>query len=159
LRGILQFVHLHGPWAVHIIEGLEGEQKLARPEAWGCTGIIVDLEAYRHCPKSLLSGRLPTIVTNPSDDILRSKGPLSKLSRVVCDNPPIGICAAEYFLERKFRHFAFVGHVGNTSWSETRRITYCRRLVQDGFACEVYPRLLVAARKDFGVEQKALCTC
>ena len=28
LRGILQFVHLHGPWAVHIIEGREGEQKL-----------------------------------------------------------------------------------------------------------------------------------
>ena len=48
LRGILQFVHLHGPWAVHIIEGRDGEQKLLRPEAWGCTGIIVDLSGRYH---------------------------------------------------------------------------------------------------------------
>ena len=30
LRGILQFVHFNGPWAVHIIEGREGEQNSAR---------------------------------------------------------------------------------------------------------------------------------
>lgn len=155
LRGILQFVHLHGPWGVHIIEGREGEQRLACPEAWGCTGIIADLDSY--CPKPLLTARIPTILTNPTDAVLSPKNPLSRLSRVVCDNPPIGTHAAEYFLERKFRHFAFVGQVGNASWSEERRRTYCGRLAAAGFACEVYPRLSAAARKDFGVEQQALC--
>ena len=157
LRGILQFVHLHGPWAVHIIEGREGEQKLARPEAWGCTGIIADLDSYGHCPKSFLSGRVPTILTNPPDALLRPKNPLSRLSRVVCDNPPIGTHAADYFLDRKFSHFAFVGQVGDASWSEARRATYCARLSAAGFCCEEYPRLSAAARKDFGVEQKTLC--
>lgn len=155
LRGILQFVHLHGPWGVHIIEGREGEQKLSHPEAWGCTGIIAELDA--ECPKALLTGRIPTILTNPPDVVLNPKNPLFRLSRVVCDNPPIGTHAAEYFLGRKFRNFAFVGQVGDASWSETRRITFCRRLEKEGFGCELYPRLPRAARQDFGVEQKKLC--
>jgi len=155
LRGILQFVHLHGPWGVHIIEGREGEQRLARPEAWGYTGIIADPDAA--CPKSLLSAKIPTILTNPSDAALNPKNPLSRLCRVVCDNPPIGRHAAEYFLAHQFRHFAFVGQVGDVSWSEARRITFNARLAQGGFGCTVYPRLSAAARKDFGVEQQALC--
>lgn len=156
LRGILQFVHLHGPWAVHIIEGRDGEQKLFRPAAWGCTGIIVDL-SDRHYAARLLAANVPTIITNPSDEVLDPKNPLSRLSRVVCDNRPIGKCAAEYFLERKFRFFAFVGQVNDASWSEERRITFCKRLAQDGFPCVVYPRLSQSARKDFSMEQGALC--
>ena len=35
LRGILEFVHLQGPWAAHIIEGREGEQKLLHPNSMG----------------------------------------------------------------------------------------------------------------------------
>ncbi len=155
LRGILQFVHLHGPWAVHIIEGREGEQKLLRPAAWGCTGIIVNREVYR--AKYLLTANVPTIITDPSDEMLDPADPLSRLSRVVCDNRPIGRHAAEYFLERKFSHFAFVGEVNDAMWSVERRITFCERLAQDGFSCRVYPRLSSAARKDFGVEQRALC--
>lgn len=34
---------------------------------------------------------------------------------------------------------------------------FCERLRQEGFACRVYPRLGQAARRDFGVEQGALC--
>lgn len=156
LRGILQFVHLHGPWAVHIIEGREGEQKLFRPAEWGCTGIIVDL-SDRHYAARLLTANVPTIITNPPDEALDPVNPLSRLSRVVCDNRPIGKCAAEYFLERKFLNFAFVGQVNDASWSEERRTTFCERLAQDRFSCIAYPKLSLPARKDFGREQGALC--
>ncbi|MDD4102834.1 MAG: XylR family transcriptional regulator [Kiritimatiellae bacterium] len=156
LRGILQFVHLHGPWGVHIIEGREGEQKLFRPAEWGCTGIIVDL-SDRHYASRLLTANVPTIITNPSDEALDPVNPLSRFSRVVCDNRPIGKCAAEYFLERKFLNFAFVGQVNDASWSEERRTTFCERLAQDRFSCIAYPKLSLSARKDFCREQNALC--
>jgi LacI family transcriptional regulator len=156
LRGILQFVHLHGPWAVHIIEGREGEQKLLRPAAWGYTGIIGTLNDQRYAAR-LLAANIPTLIANPSDEVLDPASPLSCLSRIVCDNQPIGTCAAEYFLEQKFRDFAFIGEVNNASWSEDRRVAFCDRLAQDGFSCRVYPQLSASARKDFGVEQGALC--
>ena len=156
LRGILQFVHLHGPWAVHIIEGRDGEQKLFHPAAWGCTGIIVDL-SDRYNAERLLAANVPAIITNPADDILSAGHPLSLVSRVECDNAPLGRCAAEYFLERKFRHFAFIGQVNDASWSEQRRQTFSDRLAKDNFICTVYPRLSQAARKDFSSEQKNLC--
>jgi LacI family transcriptional regulator len=160
LRGILQFVHLHGPWSVHIIEGRDGEQRLLRPEAWGCTGIIVDLShrSHRCHAKQLLAANVPTIITNPPDELLSSAHPLFRISRVRCDNRPIGKHAAEYFLERRFCNFAYVGQVSEASWSEERRETFCVRLEQSGFACAVYPRLSQSARKDISVEQALLCS-
>ena len=152
---ILRFTHLHGPWAVHIIEGREGEQKLLRPDASEYTGVIGVLKE-RYAAR-LLAANIPTILLDPVVKVLDPANPLSRLSRIVCDNPPIGKCAAEYFLEKKFRDFAFIGEVNNASWSEERRIAFCERLAQDGFPCAVYPRLSASARKDFGVEQGTLC--
>ncbi len=157
LRGILQFVHLHGPWAVHIIEGREGEQKLLNPAAWGCTGIIVDMDDHYHAER-LLTANVPTIIINPPDEILSPRHPLSRISRVKCDNRPIGKSAAEYFLERKFSNFAFVGQVNDASWSEERKATFCDSLQKNGCTCAVYPRLSQSARKDFSLEQDRLCT-
>ncbi len=156
LRGILQFVHLHGPWAVHIIEGREGEQKLLRSAVSGYTGIIGNLMDWQYT-EHLLTTHIPTILTDPMDEVFDPVNPLSRLSRVVCDNPPIGMHAAEYFLEKKFRHFAFVGEVHDALWSEERRLVFSERLAQAGFSSATYPRLTSSARRDFGVEQRVLC--
>jgi len=156
LRGILKFIHLHGPWAVHIIEGREGEQKLLHPAEWGYTGLIGELTDRRYAAH-LLAAHVPTIITDPMDEVLDPVDPRSRLSRIVCENRPIGQQAADYFLGKKFRHFAFIGEVNDASWSEERRDVFCERLRQEGFSCRVYPRLGQAARRDFGVEQRALC--
>jgi LacI family transcriptional regulator len=140
---------------VHIIEGREGEQKLLRPAAWGCTGLIVDLSDRYHAER-LLEANVPTIITNPPDVILAPTHPLSRISRVECDNRPIGENAAKHFLERNFSNFAFVGQVQDASWSEERRIKFCECLEQSGFACAVYPRLSQSARRDFSIEQTQL---
>ena len=67
LRGILQYVHFHGPWNVHLIEGREGEQKMLHPETWGCTGVIGSLNGLAPA-RRLLASRVPTICTNRTDD-------------------------------------------------------------------------------------------
>ena len=99
LRGILKFIHLHGPWAVHIIEGREGEQKLLHPAEWGYTGLIGEL-TDRSYAAHLLAAHVPTIITDPMDEVLDPGDPLSRLSRIVCENRPIGQHAADYFWER-----------------------------------------------------------
>ena len=156
LRGILKFIHLHGPWAVHIIEGREGEQKLLHPAEWGYTGLIGGL-TDRCYAAHLLAAHVPTIITDPMDEVFDPGDPLSRLSRIVCGNRPIGQQAADYFLAKKFRHFAFIGEVNDATWSKERRDVFCERVAQGGFSCLVYPRLAPAARRDFGVEQGALC--
>lgn len=155
LRGILQFVHLHGPWAVHIIEGRAGEQKLRSPAAWGCTGIILTAAGCRR--KGWMLDNVPTVIVDPTDEMLNPSHPFNRLSYVTCDNRPIGRYAADFFLSRKFSNYAFVGEVNGASWSMDRLATYSERLARDGFSCSVYPPLSAAARKDFGVEQAALC--
>jgi len=157
LRGILQYVHFHGPWNIHLIEGREGEQKLFRPEIWGCTGIIGTMSDLG-LVKRLLTAQVPVICTNRTDEFLNPKNPISRLSCVVCDNHPIGQQAADYFLGLKFRHFAFVGQVNNARWSEERRIAFSKRLKREGFSCAIYKLSSASARKDFGVEQRDLCS-
>lgn len=85
LRGILQYVHFHGPWNVHLIEGREGEQKMLHPETWGCTGVIGSLNGLAPA-RRLLASRVPTICTNRTDEFINAAHPLSRLSCVVCDN-------------------------------------------------------------------------
>lgn len=155
LRGILHFAHLHGPWDIHIVEGRKGEQKLSRLAMWNYSGIIANLETC--CPNYLMTPTVPMIIADPSDTFLDTSNPLSKYSRIVCDNAPIGTKAAAYFIEKKFRHFAFVGQINGASWSEERRAAFCSRLAHDGLSCAVYPRLSARVRKNLFVEQEKLC--
>ena len=45
--------------------------------------------------------------------------------------------AAEFFLERQFMNYAYVGHVQNANWSVRRQTTYMARLRQAGFTTAV----------------------
>ncbi len=156
LRGVLQFVHFHGPWAVHLIDERGGKHKPFDPVAWGCTGMIVDMRD-REQAERLLAARVPTVLSHVPDEMLAPKHPMSRMCRLQCENAPIGVKAAEHLLERRYRHFAFVGEVNGVSWSEIRREAFCRRLAQDGFAGAVYPRLSKPEREDFSREQAKLC--
>jgi len=156
LRGILQFVHLHGPWAVYLIDERTVKQKLFDLAAWGCTGMIVDMRD-RHQAERLLSTHVPTILSHVPDELIASRHPLSRLSRFQCDNTPIGSHAADYFIERKFCHFAFVGEINEAAWSLDRRNAFCLRLKSAGFGCDIYPTLSLSERQDFSTEQNKLC--
>ncbi|MDD4101592.1 MAG: XylR family transcriptional regulator [Kiritimatiellae bacterium] len=156
LRGILQYVHFHGPWNVHLIEGREGEQKMLHPDTWGCTGIIGNLDGLAPA-RRLMTLNVPIICTNRTDEFINAANPLSRLNCVVCDNHLIGQRAAEYFIGLNFKHFAFVGQVNRAKWSEERKTSFCARLLQDGCCSEVYTLSSAAARKDFGIEQRDLC--
>lgn len=63
--------------------------------------------------------------------------PLPGVVKIRPDNAAVGHVAAEYFLERRFRHFAFSGFSG-LSWSTERRDGFCESLQLAGHPCRVH---------------------
>jgi len=156
LRGILRYVHQHGPWELHIIEDREGEQRLRQSKAWGGTGIIGYVHNKAHADAVLASG-VPAVIVDPLKEYLVPGHPLSRLSRVSCDSREVGRVGAKYFLERRYTNFAFVGEINDIHWSRDRASAFSACVAKHGFACQVYPSLTARERNDFGVEQQRLC--
>jgi LacI family transcriptional regulator len=154
-RGVLQYAYRHGPWGLHIIEGREGEQKLIRMKEWGCTGIIGRLYTPE-LAKAALAVRVPLVVMEPGGRPPQAQ-PLARHSSVRCDTAAVGRMAAEYFLGRKFTHFAYVGEVHGLEWSVTRGAAFAETVGRAGFACHLYGALPRAEQEDAGLERDRLC--
>lgn len=161
LQGILRYSQLHGPWALQIIEGREGEQKLFRFREWGCTGIIGNLND-RFFARFATDLSIPVILTNPTNTFHPGRSPdapvrmRSVVGVVSCDNGPIGTAAARYFLARGRRHFAFVGEVNGAAWSEERRQAFADALKAAGHTCAVYAVPSAQLRRDAARERRCL---
>jgi len=155
-RGILQYVHRHGPWGLHIIEGREGEQKLTHMEEWGCTGIIGRLYTPELVEIALTS-KLPMVIMDPPDAFTHRGHPLAKHSIVRSDTEAVGHMAADYFLARKFTHYAFVGEVHDIWWSVRRGAAFAQSLSEAGFGCHLYGSLPREKQDDAGLERDRLC--
>lgn len=157
LRGVLKFVQCHGPWAVHLIAEHKSKHTPFDPVAWGCTGMIVDMRDRAQADR-LLAARIPVVLSHVPDALLSASHPLARMCRLQCENAPIGVKAAEHLLERRYRHYAYVGlEVNGVSWSDLRRASFCQRLAQDGFTCMNYPGLPRAERGDYSKDQAQLC--
>jgi LacI family transcriptional regulator len=70
------------------------------------------------------------------------------------DHTAEGRTAAEYFIERGYRKFAYVGTPERIAWSEARRAGFMSTLSKSGFRCAVYPQR--QGRIDFMHESKRL---
>ena len=77
LRGILRYVHQHGPWELHITEDREGEQKLRQSKAWGGTGIIGYEHNKAHADAVLAAGA-PAVIVDPLKEYLTPANPISR---------------------------------------------------------------------------------
>ena len=155
-RGILQYVHRHGPWGLHILEGRQGEQKLIRMKEWGCTGIIGRLYTPE-LVEAALQTDVPIIIMDPAPELIAAGQPLARHSIVRSDTAAVGAMAARFFLERKFVHFAYVGEVHGLEWSVKRGQAFADTLAQQGFSCAIYGMLPKAEQEDAGIERDRLC--
>lgn len=154
-RGVLQYVYRHGPWGLHILEGREGEQKLVRMREWGCTGIIGRLYTPE-LAKAVLAAHVPLVIMDPPPKLLTSGQPLARNSLVRSDTAAVGRMAAEYFISRKFIHYAYVGEVHGLEWSVTRGEAFAETVRTRGFDCHLYGTLLAAEQEDAGLERDRL---
>jgi LacI family transcriptional regulator len=155
LRGILKYVRLYGPWALHIVSGGASDQKVPDLKSWRGSGIIARIPNAA-AARDIVAARLPTVIIDPSDEYLKTSHPLSRCCHVQCDSAAVANRAADFYLGTGFRNFAFVGVPANINWSRWRQEAFVRRIGEAGFPCSVYPRP-TPDESEWEIECKRMC--
>ncbi len=153
LRGIVRYARVHGPWLFYVTPG-DFVQSLPKMQQWGGTGIIARLETPQIVEAVLKTG-LPTIALDLSDAQLSSDSPLRRFSEIRSDSLGAAKMVAEHLLERRFRHYAYVG-IPDRVWSQRREEGFCRRIEEGGFAVHVYQPPRRKSRRAWDQEQPRL---
>lgn len=151
LRGILNYVRLYGPWALHLSSGGASDQKLPNLRAWQGSGIIARIPNDR-VAADIVAARLPTVVIDPLDKYRSPEHPLSRCCRVQCDSAAVARCAADHYLANGLSNFAFVGEPSGMNWSSWRQEAFVRHLEAAGFGCALYPAPTSKERREWEVE-------
>jgi LacI family transcriptional regulator len=99
------------------------------PENWKGDGVLTSLGARQDLWHAISQFKGPVI------DLTESRSEIS-LPRVTMDNWKIGQLAAQYFLNRGYRHFTFV-HRWDLGVSRRRHEAYRDELAKAGYDCEV----------------------
>ena len=128
LLGIAKFVREHHEWSVQSEEWRWADPVPYWIKNWKGDGIIAWLE----------TPELGDMVRNlrvPAVDVRGSSG--CGLPLIDTQNEIVSNLAAEHFMQRGFRHFAFCGFVG-ANYSDNRSHWFRERLSRAGFSCAVY---------------------
>ena len=132
LHGIIQFSNLHGPW-LYFMKPEFYRQGKEKSHKW-LTGLDADgVIAHTWAPHfidSIVNLGLPAIICGLDK-------PKRKACRLSTDEIGAGRMAAEYFMERGFRNFAFCGF-DDMIWSQQKCDGFKRALTEAGFQTSVY---------------------
>ena len=123
LAGVLEFANSAGDWVIEVCHSLAIAE--ATTAWWRPDGVIVNAGEDDWSPL-IRRLDLPTVQVGGQ--------PLPGVPRVVTDHDAIGRLAARHFIERGFRHFAFLGYA-SLNWSTERRQAFCDALAEAGFTC------------------------
>lgn len=123
MRGLCAYARPARSWVFRIREASPAAVKAAT--AWNAHGIVA--EPFGQEVIDLLRGQAAPVVAVSS----RSRG---QLPSVTVDNEAVGRMAAEHFLQRGYRHFAFFG-ARAAAYSEGREAGYREVLSQQGLGC------------------------
>lgn len=123
LHGIFEYVHSHRPWRYVTWGDIDTwpSDKLGK-----VTGAIGMFSAGKFL-EQFMKRKIPTVNVSEKQSGVG-------MARVLPDNAAAGRMAAEYFLEKKFHHFAFSG-CEDFAFSRLRRIGFSERLALEGFTC------------------------
>lgn len=126
LEGVIDYAKGKGLWQFFLVTDDDGMLGLRRARNWGATGVIA-IGRKDDWAKEIFRWKVPSVLFNCK---LRNQPPNTVyLQR---DQERIGMTAAEYFLDRNYRSFAFVGSPESADWSDARLQGYRRRLAKAG---------------------------
>ena len=150
LRGIIRYIREHGNWTLDLTPGCIADQHL--PDNWNGNGIIARIPSVKVAAR-LAAHPAPKVILDPQAAFSEPSHPLASCARLACDHDAIGREAADHFLSRGFKQFAYLGPVLSSTlqmqydstglqepnWSIARREAFTAHLAAHGFACHVYP--------------------
>ena len=156
LEGVLAYGHAHGPWQFHFETGSRYEQGLAKLRRWGCSGVIALVRERRQMNR-ILATKTPAVLINPpTPPCGAASKPPKRTTFIARVQEDVGKSAAEYFLDRGFRSFAFVGTPEPSAWCERRLKGMRNRLAAAGLECNAFPGAPKGEREDFDRESAHL---
>lgn len=153
LRGIARYVQLHGPWSFHITAG-DFDKAVPRMAEWGGTGIIARIPNER-VAQAILDADVPTIALGLSDEQLLPDSPLLKFSELSSNPNEVARIAAEHLLERRFRHYAYVG-LDDRAWSTRREKAFVAIIEKEGYKPHVYRAPVEPEKRIWEAEQETM---
>lgn len=140
LRGVCRFTPRGGPWMLKV--AWPTTTPLQAIADWKPDGIIAKLFT-REMIHALSALKVPLVnVSNISGDVT--------FPRVAADEAAIGKMAAEYFLERGFRNFAFAGY-RQQRYPNDRGESFARTLREAGHGCHTYFRATLPTLRPGGM--------
>ena len=128
IKGISRYSALHGRWSFYYQppryltkrRGLN----LSEFREWKPDGIICSMNHAEDLEKL----GVPMVGYDPGN----YEGPIPCITS---DDAMIGRLAAQHLIDQGHRHFAFSGY-GELNWSETRKTSFCGRVVEEGYPAE-----------------------
>ncbi len=147
LKGVLKYAHLNGPWDVQTVDTHPFIARLGTLRNWRPDGII--REASKPLPFHIARvGSIPTVLLDSPSAVCRRHSCVNHDSRQTAE------AVADAFLRQGLEHFAYVGSIPQSYWSQRRERAFVQRLAKRGCACAVYDPEDVAETKDWGLEQR-----
>jgi LacI family transcriptional regulator len=129
LSGVAKFVREHHEWSVQCEEWRWADAIPDWFRHWQGDGVIAWVE----------TPELAQVVHSLNMPVLDVRGSVtgSDLPLLSTDNKIVADLAAEHFMQRGFRHYAFCGFVG-ANYSDERSRFFQERLARAGLACVFY---------------------
>ena len=155
LQGVLQYAQEHGPWRIYQQEKRPWTYRLQDLKQWGCDGIIAADYHSAEEARLIAGAGVPVIVLLQPHPMRQRAYPLFRYPCVVWNSAAIGRMAADYFLERHYTRFAFVGDTHpETYWSVDRERSFRAALRAAGHrACHMYGACSAKEQRDWAVER------
>ena len=157
MEGILKYAHENcaSTWRPQLELRDFSQRNLTELKEGGFDGIIAAVinPADR---RRYLAANIPVVLYEPTlakwDRSLRPEHAVTFFN----DHAAEGRTAAEYFIERGYSHFAYVGTPEPIAWSEARRKGFISTLSKNGFSCRVFQLREQASRRNFMFESGQL---
>jgi LacI family transcriptional regulator len=129
LQGVVRYIREHEWWSFYLVEQSRGEDPPSWLSHWDGDGVIARIE-NRKIARVVARCKLPTVDVSAARHI-------PTLPWVETDDQAIAKLAAEHFLERGFKNFAYCGARG-FHWSRWRGEHFVELLKVSGYRCPIF---------------------
>ena len=157
LGGILKYAHENcsSTWRTQLELRDISRRSLAELKSGGFDGIIAAVINPADRRKYFATG-LPVVLYEPTlAKWDHSRRPAQSIT-FFNDHMAEGRTAADYFIKRRYRSFAYVGTAKPTFWSDERINGFSERLRDEGYTPLIYPSPPPREQNDFALESQRL---
>ena len=150
IEGVVDYARGRGSWQLFLVTEDDCGLGLRQARNWGADGVI-SISQNDDWAREIFRWRIPAVLFNCT---LRGQPPCTVyLQR---DQQNVGKTAAEYFLDRNYANFAFIGTARPNVWSDERQAGFAKRLRRAKREVIVYPAATREEADDFGLEAPRL---